>query len=259
MLKLLLIILSLVIVVQSEPSECSGNLLRYCKRHIYPLCQLFCKPKQKEIKPVKIELYYEALCPDCQEFMKYQLYPTFQRLFQTGIFQLTLIPYGNAKESEVGGKWMFQCQHGEQECQMNLLETCAIHLLNNPQQFMPFIHCVELLPNLQDAQKCAGSLGIEWAPIAACYNGAEGNYLQHQMAQMTEALNPPHTYVPWVLVDGVHTEEIQKKAQQDLSALICENYKGKKPKECYRRLIQKPKMPQRIKSPSVYINTVKSL
>lgn len=241
MLKLLFLVLSLVAVIQSGCGhghrKCFGSVLRGCQENRYSpiLCRLLCKPEQlkkKEIKPVKVELYYEALCPDCQEFMKHQLYPTFQRLFKTGIFELTLVPYGNANERKVADKWMFQCQHGEQECQMNLLETCAIHLLNTPQLFMPFIHCVELFPNLQNAQNCAGSLGIEWAPILACYNGSEGNFLQHQMAQKTEALNPQHTYVPWIVVDGVHTEDIQKQAQQDLAFLICASYKGRKPKEC---------------------------
>lgn len=241
MLKQLFMILSLAIVIQpirvwrhDKSPKCIGSLLEFCRfdKGFSGFCKGLCGPKQLT-KQVQIELYYEALCPDCQVFMKYQLYPTFKRLFKTGIFELTLVPYGNANEHKVDGKWMFQCQHGEQECQMNLLETCAIHLLKNPQQRMSFIHCTELLPNLQDAQKCASSLGIEWEPIAACYNGREGNFLQHQMAQKTEALNPRHTYVPWIVVDGVHTEDIQKQSQEDLLSLICKSYKGKQPEECH--------------------------
>ena len=45
--------------------------------------------------PVHFELYYEALCPDCQEFFLSQLYPNAKNL--GSIMNITLIPYGNAK------------------------------------------------------------------------------------------------------------------------------------------------------------------
>ena len=36
-----------------------------------------------------------------------------------------------------------------------------------------------------------------------------------------------HKYVPWVTVNGIHTEDIQSKAQDDLVGLICSTYKVK--------------------------------
>ena len=195
--------------------------------------------KETVAEPVKIELYYEALCPDCQVFMRDQLFPTFQKLYDTGIFDIVLYPYGNANEREIGDdKWVFECQHGEQECQMNLVETCALHLLSHPRQFMPYIHCVENKPSLENAQKCAEDLDIEWAPISSCYNGSEGNFLEHQMAQKTDALQPKHTYVPWLVIDGVHTEKMQEQAQNNLAGFICKQYKGEKPEECNSYLIE---------------------
>ena len=223
---------------QFELSPCQQGSEIWCSnQETASMCQVldFCKTERLGAfanRPVQIELYYEALCPDCQQFMKEQLYPAFQKLYKTGIFELSLIPYGNADERKVGEKWIFQCQHGERECQMNLIETCAIHLLNHPTQFMPFIHCIESNPTLENAQKCADSLAIKWAPISACYNGSEGNFLEHQMAQRTDALKPQHQYVPWIVVDGVHTEEIQNKAEQNLIGFICQQYKGQRPSEC---------------------------
>ena len=41
----------------------------------------------------------------------------------------------------------------------------------------------------------------------------------HAIANRTEGLNPAHKYVPWIVVDGVHTEEVKQKM------LICENIK----------------------------------
>ena len=43
--------------------------------------------------------------------------------------------------------------------------------------------------------------------------GAEGNALMHAIANRTEGLNPAHKYVPWIVVDGVHTEEVKQNAK----------------------------------------------
>lgn len=60
-----------------------------------------------------------------------------------------------------------------------------------------------------------------------------GNALQHELALQTESLSPAHQYVPWVTVNGVHTEDIQNRAQDDLVKLICETYTGSnKPTAC---------------------------
>ena len=54
------------------------------------------------------------------------------------------------------------------------------------------------------------------------------------MALKTQALDPPHKYVPWVTLEGVnHTEKIQNQARNDLIELICKTYKGNpKPPAC---------------------------
>lgn len=55
-------------------------------------------------------------------------------------------------------------------------------------------------------------------------NGAEGNALEHANGVRTESLRPPHNYVPWVLLDGQHTDEIQKRAESDLLGLVCDQW-----------------------------------
>jgi len=197
----------------------------------------FCKLQNngvQEAKPVKVELFYESLCPGCRHFILTQLWPTYQALKDTDILDIKLYPYGNARERKNGEKWEFTCQHGPEECQVNLIETCALHQMSHPDQFMEYIHCIESDPSMANARQCADKLKIEFDPISSCYNGSQGNHLQHEVAEATDALNPPHKYVPWVLGNGVHNNEVEEAMLSDLLGWVCESYKGSKPVACNR-------------------------
>ena len=64
------------------------------------------------------------------------------------------------------------------------------------------------------------------------FQGAEGNELLHQFAVLTDNLVPPHRYVPHIVIDGVHDEQLQDLAQTDLLKFVCEMYSGEKPEAC---------------------------
>ena len=193
-----------------------------------------------EVPEVALAVYIESLCPGCQQLIRQQLYPTFLKVGE--IFNLTLVPYGNARETRKGDKWVFECQHGPKECQGNLIETCAIALLKNISVWFPFVHCFEENterseePNPAEiAENCAKSLRIDYTPIEACVSGPQGNELEHKMALKTDALKPQHQYVPWVTINGKHTTKIQLEAEDNLLELVCEFYTGKKPSACQRQ------------------------
>eukprot|EP00111_Clytia_hemisphaerica_P000608 TCONS_00001756-protein len=241
-------LLSSLFVVQSSPVQLNGDPCQrdgpeyWCRnQQTATECGVlnFCKKRgfnsaitNNVVKPLQFELYFESLCPDCRNFFKEQLWPAYQQLYDTGIFDITLYSYGNANEKKEGDNWVFTCQHGAEECQLNLLETCVLHMLTHPKQFMPYINCVELDPSLARAKHCADEMRIEWQPIFKCYNGSEGNFLEHQVAVKTDSLEPKHTWVPWIVLDGAHTKEIQDAATTNLSKLLCEQYKGTTPDTC---------------------------
>ena len=147
----------------------------------------------------------------------------------SSIMNLTLVPYGNAKETwrNETKLWQFTCQHGSDECWGNLFHSCLIHYHYQAED-VPVILCMES-DDKDDiktaASVCTKQYGVDIDPINKCMNSILGNTLQHENAAQTEQLNPPHKYVPWVTVNGVHTEEIQTQAQNDLVGLICTSYK----------------------------------
>ncbi|CAL1531012.1 unnamed protein product [Lymnaea stagnalis] len=195
-----------------------------CKRNEWSL--------QRDPELVNITLYYESLCPDCKNFITKMLYPSWQKV--GSIMNLKLVPYGNAQEKQVGDHWEFNCQHGKEECVGNIIETCAIVIVQKISVYFPFINCMESsAARPEDSAKvCAKRFPVPLDQILKCSNSSMGNSLEHQMAVQTDALVPSHQYVPWVTLNGVHTEEIEKEAEADLVKLVCDTYKGTKPPAC---------------------------
>jgi len=185
--------------------------------------------------PVKVSFYYESLCPGCRGVWQQQLFPTYQALASSGIVEFEIVPYGNAQERQSGNKWQFYCQHGQAECYGNLIESCALHYYPEASQHIPFLHCLEYYgPTATNGKYCASLSNMTYSTIDTCVNGDLGNSLEHQMALKTEALNPPHQYVPWLNLNGQHTQAIQNGLSSNMLETVCNAYTGTKPAACSR-------------------------
>jgi len=181
--------------------------------------------------PVEITLFYEALCPACSGFIRRQLVPAFNRLKDTGILKVKLYSYGNARAYRRGSRWVFRCQHGTRECQLNQYSTCAFSK-GTDEQKMKYLNCIENYPYVQYVSYCTGLAGIDYNAVSQCYSSDEGNQMQHDIADKQSQLNPRLRYVPWILVDGQHTSQMQSAVQRDTIRYVCNAYQGPKPAEC---------------------------
>ena len=77
------------------------------------------------------------------------------------------------------------------------------------------------------AEQCARNATIDFEPIRTCVNTRQGNELQHFYAVQTESIKPKNAFVPWITLNGKHTEEIQEQAQINLIRLLCQTYRVK--------------------------------
>uniref|UniRef100_A0A8C0HJY2 Gamma-interferon-inducible lysosomal thiol reductase n=1 Tax=Chelonoidis abingdonii TaxID=106734 RepID=A0A8C0HJY2_CHEAB len=179
---------------QAAPTASAG-LQKLCPKFYH---------RPQAANPVSLSLYYESLCPGCRGFLVTQLFPTWVML--SDIMNITLVPYGNAQEKNVSGKWQFTCQHGEAECRGNMIETCLMYQLNDFFQSFLVIFCMEsagsVVENLEACLQVYAPT-VQLAEIKSCVTGDLGNKLMHHNAELTDALKPPHNYVPWILVNGV--------------------------------------------------------
>lgn len=233
-----LLLLCLTIWLNAElggsavPSSCSLPPSKWCSSldsaiqcGVLKQClELESTRQLKNADPVHVALYYESLCPGCRWFLTEMLFPTWLMLHD--IMNVTLVPYGNAEEKCVGTTCNFTCQHGPAECLGNTIEAC---LLKKSSEAFAIIFCMESSVNvIKNAQACVGLYdpSLKWETVMSCANGDEGNQLMHQNALKTKALKPPHQYVPWVTINGEHTDELQTQASNSLYNLVCSMYKG---------------------------------
>ncbi|CAD6203245.1 unnamed protein product [Miscanthus lutarioriparius] len=176
---------------------------------------------------VSLELYYESLCPYCSRFIVNHL----AGILEDGLIDavhLRLVPYGNAR---VGSNSEISCQHGPYECLLNTVEACAIDAWPDLDVHFSFIYCVEDLVvkrQYKDWESCFQKLGLDPKPVTQCYNSELGHKLELEYANQTNALEPPHRYVPWVVVDGQPLFE----DYENFEAYICMASKGTPPKAC---------------------------
>lgn len=179
---------------------------------------------------VNVSLYFESLCPFCGNFIVNQL----GKVFETdliSIVNLRLIPWGNARRV-TNSSWT--CQHGPDECLLNTVEACAINLWPDPKVHFKLIQCIERL-TLDGKQifwpSCLEQQHLNQELMNHCYNSTTGNDLQLKAAYETERLQPPHRFVPWVIVNNKTLEQ----DYQNYITHICKVYTGpKRPGACSR-------------------------
>ncbi|KAL9265172.1 Gamma-interferon-responsive lysosomal thiol protein-like protein [Drosera capensis] len=175
-------------------------------------------------------LYYESLCPYSADFIVDYLAKVFEEEDLVGIIDLKLFPWGNAKFR--ANSTIFDCQHGPSECLLNTIEACAIAVWHDVEKHFSFIYCIETLVHehrYPQWETCFQLLQLDPKPIRDCYSSGYGKELELKYAAETSALEPPHEYVPWVVVDGQPLYE----DYENFLSYVCKAYKGSTvPKAC---------------------------
>ncbi|KOX78534.1 Gamma-interferon-inducible lysosomal thiol reductase [Melipona quadrifasciata] len=193
---------------------------------------------------VNVAVYYESLCSDSIRWIKQQLLPEYDVL--KDYISVTFIPYGKAShwKDASSQKWRFTCQHGEEECNGNKAQACAIYAIQNEgeadkvqQLTVALVGCAmtSRFPPSSIPQ-CAKKVELKEqtkANINECINGSLSNELLVAYGEKTKKLNPSLSFVPTITINGENTREIQSQVQNNFFKLICDTLgEGAKPSRC---------------------------
>ncbi|CAN7945408.1 unnamed protein product, partial [Ixodes hexagonus] len=192
-------------------------------------------------KTIKLDVFYESLCPYSIDFITTQLWPTY--LLVGYLMDVNLVPFGNAFEEEhpdadnqdwTPPKPVYSCQHGPDECFGNVVQSCAAQIFNDTMVTIAFVACMSTASEPAKAgEGCANGVAHSWGKIERCATGSKGLELQAKMSKATWDLDPPHSYVPWILVNGAHNDDQQALAQSNLLQLVCDSVPTeRKPPPC---------------------------
>ena len=182
-----------------------------------------------QAQKVSVELYYESQCPGCRQMITTSFAEAYQAEGFLEMADITLVPYGNAHGID-------SCQHGVEECEYNMVESCALNLITDGLAQFNFINCIEQNDTSRktsgdydgNIDLCTAASGTDAynSAIKTCYKGTEGQEYETVMMNETDALSPSHSYVPWVVGQGVHSDEVQNEVTSSLLSYVCSNYKG---------------------------------
>ncbi|KQK22107.1 gamma-interferon-inducible lysosomal thiol reductase isoform X2 [Brachypodium distachyon] len=218
-------------------------------RRVLPLLLLLSSALGSLLPPaaagkVPLALYYESLCPYCSRFIVNHL----AGIFDNGVIdavELQLFPYGNAHVR--GSNNTISCQHGPDECLLNTVEACAMDAWPDLKVHFGFINCVEDLVMKRrrgEWESCFNKLGLDSKRVTDCYKSERGHELSLKFGKLTDALVPPHKYVPWVVVDGQPIGE----DYENFLFYVCKAYKGQPPKVCHGSGSRRPFIKEVVKA-----------
>lgn len=115
---------------------------------------------------------------------------------------------------------------------MNIVQDCAIALSTGPEQWIPFIVCLEEAGTSQKkaVSKCATSVKLFINALNTCSTGPQGKAL---IMAAYNATPSDHQYVPWTTVNGVNA--CDDNGCDGVFAAACKAYVaggGKAPAAC---------------------------
>ena len=130
---------------------------------------------------VKVDLYYESLCPYCRDLINGSFAEAYKAEGFLDMAEVNYWPYGNAHETQTeSGEWDFSCQHGDAECQYNMIETCVVNLVDCPYKAYDILSCMEKKDRVSKYEAVTKSCAPDtFDQIWACYTGSDVNGLQH--------------------------------------------------------------------------------
>jgi len=198
---------------------------------------------------VDVTVYYDPLCPYCQDFITNDLDDAVKEVGD--IMNLTLIPdprLDDSNRDKSGNVVNRKCPTdiGAGNCEAGLLADCAMSIYPKASDYVPFISCMEKVITQSDtvddidkkAEACAKSTSLNYNLIKTCATSPQGMLLLNdtynkaaaEISKVDTKSNPLAFGYPYILING---DVLSANSRQNLVAMICMASNSKnRPKAC---------------------------
>nr|XP_049700324.1 gamma-interferon-inducible lysosomal thiol reductase [Helicoverpa armigera] len=167
---------------------------------------------------VLVTVYYESKCPDSRYFVRDQLQPAVNLLHK--YIRLKLVPFGKAHSIDRGRNG-FKCQHGPSECAGNMVQSCALDLMQerNDVEKVSYVNCeMQTEAGTRNDMRCVVDAGLRPSDVQDCIR-SRGRSLQLEAEYLTNQIRP--RFIPTTTLNGVFKQIDQDSSLRDLTATLC--------------------------------------
>ncbi|XP_055546176.1 GILT-like protein 1 [Wyeomyia smithii] len=165
---------------------------------------------------VKVDVYYEHLCPDSIRWISDQLGPSYDAL--RDIIDIDFIPFG--KSVSINNGESFECQHGPLECEGNRIQSCVLNYIPEQDRQVSYVVCQMNFNADPRGYECAFRSGVNLISAQACVEGDLGRQLQLQAERRTQLIAP--SFVPTIVFNGQFDQSLQDRSLNDFLGVMCE-------------------------------------
>jgi hypothetical protein len=171
-----------------------------------------------------LSVFYEAICPDCVNFLKEQLVPTHKALGK--YINLNFVAFGKARQWYSNDSYQFECQNETKQCFFYFVYACAMNVFHEPADIFNYVACLMTEVTPTDATVATYPVdscetGLELDKVKKCANGKDDLRFLSKMRNKTSNLFPHLLGVPAVAINNTLSLEQQKDALTKLKFVIC--------------------------------------
>ncbi|CRL03947.1 CLUMA_CG017068, isoform A [Clunio marinus] len=188
--------------------------------HIFVALAIFCTSFVKfsvSTGRIIVDIYYENNCPYSKKFIREQLEPNYEEI--KDFIVLHFYPFGHSESViNADGSITFTCQHGPNECEGNMFQTCALNNAKTQDERVAIVFCA--MTTVSTIQECISSLQLDGDAIEECMNGPEGIKLQLEYEILSEKPVSELGGVPAIVFNKTIDKEKETQALDDFRSVI---------------------------------------
>jgi hypothetical protein len=159
---------------------------------------------KKQIEPKELTVYYDSMCGDSLNFIKYSFRPFYNSKELYTKFKVNLVA-GSLMTNEMSNS--FSCKHGYNECVGNIYHLCAKNLFSNDLYNQYVICYFDFMRaygyNVEETSNyCSGSIGLNFTELKKCADTDQGSNLAQSLIRTKQSFSFSFGHSPLAIIDN---------------------------------------------------------